>query len=195
MRTGLLWFWVCLCITVSCVAAEEGKKEPDYRKRIGVEAKIAVKKNSANMSINDVRQQISGYFSLQDNASIYDPPIGGLKGKYWVIGQTAGGWSTGGTGKYVVFQKGDWAVDLPLKGTVQVPIKETSTTYDKTGSGKFGFEYYGYLFVVQNTSDEYLIVKSNRKEFEDGGSRFLQLEEKMTFDKDLSPKDQASWYN
>ena len=195
MRTGLLWFWACLCTTVSCVAAEEGKKEPDYRKRIGVEAKIAVKKNSANMSINDVRQQISGYFSLQDDASIYDPPIGGLKGKYWVIGQTVGGWSTGGTGKYVVFQKGDRAVDLPLKGTVQVPIKETSTTYDKTGSGKFGFEYYGYLFVVQNTSDEYLIVKSNRKEFEDGGSRFLQLEEKMTFDKDLSPKAQASWYN
>lgn len=195
MRKWLLWFWACLCITVSCEAAEEGKKEPDYRKRIRVEAKIALKKNSANMSINDVRQQISGYFSLQDDASIYDQPIGGLKGKYWVIGQTVGGWSTGGTGKYVVFQKGDWAVDLPLKGTAQVPIKETSTTYDKTGSGKFGFEYYGYLFVVQNTSDEYFIVKSNRKEFEDGGSRFLQLEEKMTFDKDLSPKDRASWYN
>ena len=92
-----------------------------------------------------------------------------------MIGQTVGGWSTGGTGKYVVFQKGDWAVDLPLKGTAQVPIKETSTTYDKTGSGKFGFEYYGYLFVVQNTSDEYFIVKSNRKEFEDGGSSDLDF--------------------
>ena len=195
MRIRLLGLWACLCITVSGTEAEEGNKEPDYRKRIGIEAKIAVKKNSANMSINDVRQQISGYFSLQDDASIYDSPIGGLKGKYWVIGQTVGGWSTGGTGKYVVFQKGDWAADLPLKGTAQVPIKETSTTYDKTGSGKFGFEYYGYLFVVQNASDEYLIVKSNRKEFEDGGSRFLQLEENMTFDKDLSPKARASWYN
>ena len=174
-------------------ALEEGKAL-DHQKRIMTEVKISVKSKSANMSINDVRQEIGGYFLLRDSSSIYDQPIGGLKGQYWIIGQNTGGWSSGGTGKYVVFQRGEWQADLPLKGTAQIPIKETRTIYDKTGSGKFGYEYFGYLFVIQSESGEYVVVKSNRKEFENGGPGFLKLEEKMTFDKDLSPKDRASWY-
>lgn len=176
------------------LAGAEDKKPIDYQKRISTEAKISIKSKSANMSINDVRQEIGGYFLLRDDSSIYDAPIGSLKGKYWIIGQNTGGWSSGGTGKYVIFQRGDWEANLPLKGTTQIPVKETRTMYDKTGSGKFGYEYFGYLFVIQSESGEYLVVKSNRKEFENGGPGFLKLEEKMTFDKDLSPKDRAHWY-
>ena len=175
-------------------ATAEEKKPIDYQKRIATEAKISVKNKSSNTSINDVRQEISGYFLLQDNCSIYDSPVGNLKGKYWIIGQSVGGWSTGGTGKYVVFQREDWNASLSLKGTAQVPIKETRTMYDKTGSGKFGYEYYGFLFVIQNESDDYIVVKSNRKEFENGGPDFLKLEESTTFDKDLAPKKKASWF-
>lgn len=175
-------------------ASAEEKKPIDYKKRISTEAKISVKGKSANISINDVRQEIGGYFLIRDDCSVYDQPIGNLKGKYWIIGQNTGGWSSGGTGKYVVFQRGDWDANLPLKGATQIPIQETRTTYDKTGSGKFGYEYFGYLFVIQNELDEYVLVKSNRKEFENGGPKFLKLEEKMTFDRDLEPKDRASWF-
>ena len=182
-----------LGLLVFSADAEEAKPI-DYQRRISTEAKISLKGKSANMSINDVRQEIGGYFLLRDDSSIYDVPIGSLRGKYWVIGKNVGGWSSGGTGRYVVFQRGDWETNLPLKGTAQIPIKETRTMYDKTGSGKFGYEYFGYLFVIQSESGEYVVVKSNRKEFENGGPGFLKLEEKMTFDKDLSPKDRASWY-
>lgn len=186
--------WV-LAISFCCfIATAEEKKPIDYPKRISTEAKISVKNKSANMSINDVRQEIAGYFLLQDNCSIYDSSMGSLKGKYWIIGQSVGGWSTGGTGKYVVFQREDWNATLPLKGSVQIPVKETRTMYDKTGSGKFGYEYYGFLFVIQNDLDDYILVKSNRKEFENGGPDFLKLEESMTFDKDLAPKKKTSWY-
>lgn len=195
MRAVLPWLPCVLFFAISPGLSQDIKKEVDYRKRVKVEAKISIKKNSANMSINDVRQQISGYFLIQDDASIYDSSIGGLKGKYWILGQTVGGWSSGGVGKFIVFQRDDWAVELPLKGAAQVSIKETSTMFDKTGSGRFGFEYYGYLFVIQNMEGEYVIIKSNRKEFEEGGPDFLKLEEKMTFDKDLKPKDRGSWYN
>lgn len=189
---SLVWVGVFFYVCGFAVRAEEAKAI-NYQKRITTEAKIAVKNKSANMSINDVRQEISGYFLLKDDCSIYDSPIGNLKGRYWIFGQNVGGWSTGGTGKYIVFQAADWETELPLKGTAQVPFQETRTLFDKTGSGKFGYEYYGYLFVVQNTSGEYVLVKSNRKEFEQGGPAFLKLEEKMTFDKDLIPKDRAYW--
>ena len=195
MRLRRLRWLVFLALVSVDGGSEENKKAIDYSKRVKFEAKVAIKKSSANMSINDVRQQISGYFLLQDEASIYDPPVGGLKGKYWIIGQTVGGWAAGGTGKYIVFQRDEWTVDLPLKGSAQVPIEETSTMFDKTGSGKFGFEYYGYLFVIQNSSSEYIVIKSNKREFEEGGPAFLKLEEKMTFDKDLKPKTRATWYN
>ena len=195
MRLGEFQFLALLAVVSVALGSDENKKAIDYPKRVKLEAKISIKKTSANMSINDVRQQISGYFLLQDQASIYDPPVGGLKGKYWIIGQTVGGWSTGGTGKFIVFQRDDWSAELPLKGSAQVSVKETSTMFDKTGSGKFGYEYYGYLLVIQDPSDKYIIIKSNKKEFEEGGPAFLQLEERMTFDKDFKPKARGSWYN
>jgi hypothetical protein len=183
-----------LSVVVCSFGHAEEEKAIDYQKRVQVEAKVTVKSKSANMSINDVRQDIGGYFLLKDDSSIYDSPIGDLKGKYWIIGQSVGGWSRGGTGKYVVFEREDWSANLPLKGTSQIFIQETSTVYDKMGSGKFGYEYYGYLFVAQDEADTYVLVKSNRKEFENAGPSFLKLEEKMTFDKDFEPKDWASWY-
>ena len=183
-----------LFVVVCSFGHAEEEKAIDYQKRVQVEAKVTVKSKSANMSINDVRQEIGGHFLLKDHSSIYDSPIGDLKGKYWIIGQSVGGWSHGGTGKYVVFQREDWSANLPLKGTSQISIQETGTMYDKTGSGKFGYEYYGYLFVAQNEADTYVLVKSNRKEFENAGPSFLKLEEKMTFDKDFEPQDRATWY-
>ena len=125
---------------VSCSAFAEDKPAPDPAKRVKLEAKVSIKKNSANLTINDIRQQISGYFLLQDTGSIYDVPVGPLQGKYWIIGQAAGGLNQGGGGKYIVFQREDWSQDLPVRGSVQIPIKEISTAYDKTGSGKFGYE-------------------------------------------------------
>ena len=165
----------------------------DLQKRITIESKISVNQSDANISINDIRQNISGYFLLQDGGSIYDEAIGKLVGHYWIIGKSAGGWTTSGSGEFVVFQDSDWACEMSNQAKVHVEIASTQTCYDKMGSGKFGYEYYGYLITVQGADGALILVKSSRKEFEKAAAGFEKLKANTSFNKDLVPKGKVSW--
>ena len=165
----------------------------DLQKRIIIESKIIVKKADANISINDIRQNISGYFLLQDGASIYDKAIGKLSGHYWIIGKSAGGWTTSGSGEFIVFQDSDWACEMSNQAKVHLEIAATQTCYDKTGSGRFGYEYYGYLITVEGADGTLILVKSSRKEFETAVAAFKKLKANVSFNKDLVPKGEVRW--
>jgi hypothetical protein len=165
----------------------------DLQKRITIESKISVKQSDANISINDIRQNISGYFLLQDGGSIYDEAIGRLSGHYWIIGKSAGGLTSSGSGEFLVFQDSDWACELSNQAKVHVEIAATQTSYDKMGSGRFGYEYYGYLIAVQGADGTLILAKSSRKEFERAVAAFEKLKANTTFNKDLVPKGKVSW--
>jgi hypothetical protein len=165
----------------------------DLQKRITIEPKIIVKKVDANISINDIRQSISGYFLLQDGASIYDNAVGKLSGHYWIIGKSAGGWTMSGSGEFIVFQESGWACEMSNQAKVHVEIASTQTCYDKMGSGRFGYEYYGYLIAVQGADGTLILAKSSRKEFERAVAAFEKLKANTTFNKDLVPKGKVSW--
>jgi hypothetical protein len=59
-----------------------------------------------------------------------------------------------------------------------------STVYDKVGSGKYGFEYFGYTVLVRSTSDtnKYL-VKSDRKVLEQSPEKLEGLKSGQLLDK------------
>jgi hypothetical protein len=165
----------------------------DLKKRISVESRISVKKADANISINDIRQNISGYFLLKDTSSIYEEPIGRLTGNYWIIGKACGGWTTSGSGEFVVFQESGWECEMPNQGNVHVNIGTTQTCYDKTGSGKFGYEYYGYLITMQSSDGSIILVKSSQKEYENQVDAFKKLKASTSFNKDLIPQNKVTW--
>ena len=165
----------------------------DLNKRISIESKIAVKKVGAKITINDIRQTISGHFLLRDTASIYEEPIGKLTGNYWIIGKSCGGWTTSGSGEFVVFQDSGWDCEIPNQGNVNINIGSIQTCYDKTGSGRFGYEYYGYLITVHGGDGRIILVKSSRKEFETAVGAFEKLTANTSFNKDLAPKGKVSW--
>jgi hypothetical protein len=166
----------------------------DLNKRISIESKIAVKKVDAKISINDIRQTISGHFLLRDTASIYEEPIGKLTGNYWIIGKSCGGWTTSGSGEFVVFQESGWECEMPTQGNVHVKIGSTQTCYDKTGSGKYGYEYYGYLITVEAPDGGIIMVKSSQKEYEVQVDAFKKLKANISFNKDLIPQNKISWF-
>ena len=165
----------------------------DLNKRISIESKIAVKKVGAKITINDIRQTISGHFLLRDTASIYEEPIGKLTGNYWIIGESCGGLTTSGSGEFVVFQVSEWDCEIPNQGNVNINISSIQTCYDKTGSGKYGYEYYGYLLTLQSSDGSIVTVKSSQKEFEDQVDAFKKLKANTSFNKDLVPKNKISW--
>jgi len=166
----------------------------ELKNRINIESKISVKKADANTSINDIRQNISGYFLLKDTSSIYEEPIGNLKGNYWIIGKNCGGWTTSGSGEFVVFQESGWECEMPTQGNVHVKIGSTQTCYDKTGSGRYGYEYYGYLITVETPDGGIIMVKSSQKDLEGQVDAFKKLKANMSFNKDLIPKNKISWF-
>ena len=165
----------------------------DLNKRISIESKIAVKKVGAKITINDIRQTISGHFLLRDTASIYEEPIGKLTGNYWIIGKSCGGWTTSGSGEFVVFQDSGWDCEIPNQGNVNINIGSIQTCYDKIGSGKYGYEYYGYLLTLQSLDGRIVAVKSSQKEFEDQVDAFKKLKANTSFNKDLVPKNKINW--
>ena len=183
--------WICLAVI--CVSYFNQSSAADLQKRITIESKLIIKKSDANISINDIRQNISGYFLLQDTASIYDQAIGQVSGHYWIIGKSAGGWTTSGSGEFVVFQDSDWACEMSNQAKVHLEIAATQTCYDKTGSGRFGYEYYGYLITVEGADGTLILVKSSRKEFETAVAAFKKLKANVSFNKDLVPKGEVRW--
>ena len=186
-----LFFQTCLLLILFSFASKTFAAE--LKNRISIETKISVKKADANISINDIRQNISGYFLLKDMSSIYEEPIGKLKGNYWIIGKNCGGWTTSGSGEFVVFQESGWECEMPTQGNVHVEIGSTKTCYDKTGSGKYGYEYYGYLITVESPDVGIVMAKSNKKEFEAQVDAFKNLKADMSFNKDLIPKNKVAW--
>jgi len=184
---------ILICLTVALVYFIDHASAADLQKRINIESKIIVKKADANISINDIRQSISGYFLLQDTASIYDDAIGKLTGHYWIIGKSAGGWTSSGSGEFVIFQEATWECEMPKQAKAHIDIAPTQTCYDKTGSGRFGYEYYGYLITVQGGDGRIILVKSSRKEFESAVDAFEKLKANTSFNKDLAPKGKVSW--
>jgi len=182
-----------ICLTVILAYLIDHVFAADLQKRINIESKIIVKKVDANISINDIRQSISGYFLLQDTASIYEDVIGKLTGHYWIIGKSAGGWTSSGSGEFVIFQEAGWECEMSKQAKEHVDIAPTQTCYDKTGSGRFGYEYYGYLITVQGRDGRIILVKSSRKEFESAVDAFEKLKVNTSFNKDLAPRGKVSW--
>jgi len=181
----------CLLLIFTSICSQAFATE--LKKRISIDAKINVKKVDARISINDIRQNVSGCFLLRDTASIYEEPISKLKGNYWIIGKSCGGWTTSGCGEFVVFQESGWECEMTNQGNVQVNIGSIQTCYDKTGSGKYGYEYYGYLITVESPDVGIVITKSNQKEFEAQVDAFKNLKANMSFNKDLIPKNKVAW--
>jgi hypothetical protein len=183
--------WICIVVILELFT--NPAPAADLHQRIGIESKINVKKADANISINDIRQNIAGYFLVQDTGSIYEKAIGPLSGHYWIIGKSTGGWTYAGSGEFVIFQESDWKCEMSKQAKVHVDIAPTQTCYDKTGSGRFGYEYYGYLITVKGADGRLILAKSSRKEYESEVESFEKLKANTGFNKDLAPKGKVSW--
>lgn len=170
-----------------------GISADELKDRLKIEAKIGVKSSSANISINDIRQDISGYFLLQDSGSINQKEIGPIQGKYWLVGQSTGGYSSGGTGEFIIFETNEWSCDLAMGSKAHIDLKGLKTVYDKMGSGKFGYEYYGYLLLVNEGDGKAISVKSNKKVFEENSKKFSEFKTRDTFDKNFEAKAAGGW--
>jgi hypothetical protein len=59
-----------------------------------------------------------------------------------------------------------------------------ATVYDKVGSGKYGFEYFGYAVVVRSSSNpEKFLVKSDKKILEQSADKLGELKAGQLLDK------------
>ena len=63
-------------------------------------------------------------------------------------------------------------------------VEPVSTVYDKMGSGRYGFEYFGYAVVVRSKEDSSCVfVKADKKVLEQAPETLQELNEGELLDK------------
>jgi hypothetical protein len=108
--------------------------------------------------------------------------LGGFRWRLILFGKPCGIESA--KAECLVFSIQEGEGELPLQGSLRMHAEPISTVYDKVGSGKYGFEYFGYTVLVRSTSDtnKYL-VKSDRKVLEQSPEKLEGLKSGQLLDK------------
>lgn len=142
--------------------------------RLKVEDQLSRKSANSDGSINDKRQDIAGFLTLRDAGSSLQPPLGGFKWKVLLFGKPCNReWEKG---DFYVFSVKEGEGDLPVQGKMRMDAEPVSTVYDKVGSGKYGFEYFGYVAVIRSLADpKVVLVKSDKKNLEQAPDKLEEL--------------------
>jgi hypothetical protein len=141
-------------------------------------------KKSANHygSINDKRQDVGGFITLRDDGSSLKEPLGGFKWRVVLFGKPCGMESA--KAEWLVFSIKEGEDQLSLQGSLRMHSEPIATVYDKVGSGKYGFEYFGYAVLVRSTSDpKKYLVKSDKKVLEQSPEKLEGLKSGQLLDK------------
>ena len=150
--------------------------------RLKVDDQISKKSSNHDGSINDKRQDISGFLTLFDSGSSLQKPLGAYRWKTLLFGKPCG--SDSEKGEYVVFSTKEGEGDLPLQGRLRMEVEPVSTVYDKVGSGKYGYEYFGYAVVVRSLHEtNSVLVKSDKKNLEQMPEKYDELKGGELLDK------------
>ena len=150
--------------------------------RLKTDDQLSKKSSNHYGSINDKRQDIGGFVTLRDDGSSLKEPLGGFKWRLILFGKPCGVESA--KAECLVFSIQEGEGELPLQGSLRMHAEPISTVYDKVGSGRYGFEYFGYAVLVRSTSDtnKYL-VKSDRKVLEQSPEKLEGLKSGQLLDK------------
>lgn len=152
------------------------------RNRLRVDDQISKKSSNHDGSINDKRQDIGGFLSLQDQGSSLQPPLGGFKWKTILFGKPCGRGTD--QGEWVVFSTKEGEGELPLQGRLRMDVEPISTVYDKVGSGNYGYEYFGYAVVVRSSLDpNVVVVKADKRALEQSPEKYDDLKGGELLDK------------
>jgi len=150
--------------------------------RLKIEDQLTKKSSNHHGSINDKRQDIGGYLTLRDDGSSLKEPMGRFSWKTILFGKPCGRESA--KAEWLVFCVKEGECDLPLQGFARMESEPVSTVYDKVGSGKYGFEYFGYAVVVRSSSNpEKFLVKSDKKILEQSADKLGELKAGQLLDK------------
>lgn len=142
--------------------------------RLKVEDQISKKSSNHNGSINDKRQDISGFLTLADSGSSLQKPLGAFAWKTLLFGKPCG--PEADKAAYLVFSAKEGEGDLPLQGRLRMEVETVSTVYDKMGSGKYGYEYLGYAVVIRSKGDpNSVFVKADKKVLEQTPESLAEL--------------------
>ena len=142
--------------------------------RLKVEDQLSKKSGNSDGSINDKRQDIAGFLTLSDAGSSLQTSLGSFKWKVLLFGKPCNReWEKG---DFYVFSVKEGEGDLPLQGKARMDVEPVSTVYDKVGTGKYGFEYLGYVAVIRSCADpKVVLVKSDRKNLEQAPEKLEDL--------------------
>ena len=133
--------------------------------RLKVDDQISKKSSNSDGSINDKRQDIAGFLTLVDSGSSLQKPLGAFGWKTLLFGRPCG--PEEDKAAYLVLSTKEGEGDLPLQGRLRMEVEPVSTVYDKMGSGKFGYEYFGYVVVIRSRGESAsTIVKADKKVLE-----------------------------
>ena len=150
--------------------------------RLKIEDQLTKKSSNHHGYINDKRQDIGGYLTLRDEGSSLKEPMGRFSWKTILFGKPCGRESA--KAEWLVFCVKEGESDLPLQGFARMESESVSTVYDKVGSGKYGFEYFGYAVVVRSSSNpEKFLVKSDKKILEQSADKLGELKAGQLLDK------------
>lgn len=150
--------------------------------RLKFDDQLSKKSSNHYGSINDKRQDIAGYITIRDAGSSLQEPLGSFEWRIVLFGKPCGMESA--KAEWLVFCVKDGEGDFPLQGLMRIEPESVSTVYDKVGSGKYGFEYFGYAVLVRSTSDPTkILVKSDRKILEQSPEKLKELKSGQLLDK------------
>ena len=150
--------------------------------RLKIEDQLTKKSSNHYGSINDKRQDIGGYLTLRDVGSSLNESMGRFSWKTILFGKPCGRESANAEWLVLCVKEGE--SDLPIQGFARMAAEPVSTVYDKVGTGKYGFEYFGYAVVVRSSSNpEKFLVKSNKKILEQSADKLEALKAGQLLDK------------
>lgn len=150
--------------------------------RIRVEDQLSKKSSNHYGSINDKRQDIAGFITLRDNGSSLNEALGGFKWRLILFGKPCGMESA--KAEWLVFSIKEGQGDLPLQGALRCVPDPVSTVYDKLGTGRYGYEYFGYVLLARSIIDsKQILVKSDKKILEQSPEKLEELKGGQLLDK------------
>lgn len=167
-----------LMIALAAVASSAGID----LSRLKFDEQLSKKSSNHYGSINDKRQDISGHITLRDDGSSLQEPLGSFFWKIILFGKPCG--MDSAKAEWLVFCVKDGEGDLTLQGLMRMQPESVSTVYDKVGSGKYGYEYFGYTVLVRSKSDpKKFLVKSDKKVLEQSPEKLEELKTGQLLDK------------
>ncbi len=105
------------------------------------------------------------------------------------------GESCEGKDRYCVMQKTDFKVALEDGGTFEWQGDEVAYKFDDREPSTWGYQYYGYLFQLQNSAGKVIFQKVLPSKLEHGVDKILALKNRAAFDKSFKSTGTASIYS